>query len=101
MLNKLTISAAALAAFGMAGAASAQEVVNIDVLVEEIAQLVASDTTGAMTVDGTADRFMGNTASGTGVEPFATGDYATVRLNTNHSVDSLEVTFPQTNGIRD
>lgn len=114
MIRKLSVSAAALAAFGFAVPAMAQTnligdgaTVNIDITVQEIAILEVLDAAGEMTIDNDADNTMGNTTSELGGA--ITGgpasnrldDYAQVRLMTNFQLDSIEIDAPWTNDIRD
>lgn len=103
MIRKLSVSAAALAALGLAAPAVAQTnlygspaTVDIDVVVQNIAILTVTDPSAIAIVDSSGDLFMPNPSSlGSDMTNFAS-----VRLQTNFEVDALQVDFPRMNGIR-
>jgi len=71
MKTKYTVSAIALATMGVAAPAMAQETVNIDVQVQNVAFLETTDSSGSMTIDNDEDTFMGNPSSGAGESQLA------------------------------
>jgi len=108
MKLKLAASAAALAT-AFAGPAMAQSLsgspatVDIDVIVDQIAELSVTDDTGVMVVDDSNDNFMGNPA---GANPDGDGSIfnningtlAELKLSTNFDVSNIQVDFPKVQG---
>lgn len=112
MPKKLLVSLATFAAVCMTAPAMAQPnvqyfpdpaVADINIHVEEIAELIVTDAVGNMYIDNSYDTHMGNPSSlvaDGGTQPFATGDWAAMRLNTNFTVTSVNVDFDQVANIR-
>jgi hypothetical protein len=109
MIRKLSISAMALAAFGMAAPAMAQQnltgngsTVDINIEVESIAILEVLNPTGTMVIDNDFDNVMGNSTSDLPNQGASNrlSDYAQIRLMTNFQLSSLDISFPMTNNIR-
>lgn len=98
MIRKLSVSAVALASLGFALPVMASETVNIDVTVQEIAELTVANPTGTMVIDSTTDSFMGNPSSSGSVFNNATSTLAEIRLDTNYDIDNIEVSFPTVRG---
>lgn len=111
VLNKLSISASALAVVAFAGAASAQNItyldavdndggatgadVVIEVVVEEIAELEVTNETATMTIDDSSGSFMGNPSSS--LNDFT--NVATLELRSNFDVDAVDFFYPTQNNI--
>ena len=114
MTFKLTTAAAAIAAMGFAGTAMAQQstilnpdpaVMDIDVVVQEIALLEVIKSDGQMVIDDNSDNTMGNPTSALGTPTGGPVNsdpsvYAQMRLSSNFDVESITVNFPRTNNIR-
>jgi len=97
MKTKYTVSAIALATMGVAAPAMAQETVNIDVQVQNVAFLETTDSSGSMTIDNDEDTFMGNPSSGGSLFDTATTDLAVIKLSTNYAV-GVDLDFPRIQG---
>lgn len=105
MLKKMTVGVSALAMMGFAGSAMAQAnligspaTVDIDIIVEEVAELVVINSNATMIIDDTSDSFMGTTSTGSS---FDAADLAVLQLNTNFDVSSIDITYDKVNNIRD
>jgi len=98
MLKKITVGVSALAMTAFAGSAMASPVtVDIDVVVQNIAELNVLTGAASMTIDDSSDTFMGQPSS-TG-SSFDAADLAVIQLNTNFDVSSINISYPKTNGI--
>lgn len=98
MIRNLSISAAVLAAVGMAAPAIA-ETVEINITVAPYSELITATAFGSMTIDDGSDTEMGLPSSAGSVECGAS-NLAAVRLNTNVSVEAVEVDFLRTRNVR-
>jgi len=98
MKLKFAISAAALAATGVAGPALSAETVNVNISVENIAMLEVEAATGSMSLD------VNSPASSMGFsnasDVCGASNVARLRLNTNYAVDHLRMDFPRVRNIR-
>ena len=100
MITKLSVSAAALAALGLAAPAMAENLydddvtVDIEVEVQQIATLEVEAATARMVIDDDNDNFMGNPTSGG--NDFS--NVASVKLATNFDVDSIRFSFDDIDG---
>ncbi len=101
MITKLSVSAAALAALGLAAPAMAENLygqgstVDIEVEVEQIAVLEVESASARMFLDDESDPFMGRGSTG---GSFDAEDLAVLKLSTNFDIDALEVDFPKVRG---
>jgi len=91
MKTKYTVSAIALATMGVAAPAMAQETVDIDVQVMQVALLEVTQSSATMTIDDNSGPFMGNPSSGG--NDFS--NVAKMKLSSNYDVSSIEVDFPR------
>ncbi len=98
MFRKLSVSAVALSL--LAAPAMADETVDIDIIVQDIAVLSVTKASGEMIIDNTDDTTMGNPSSAGSTDGPANGDWAEVQLQTNYDVDAVRFTFPFTADIR-
>lgn len=98
MIRKLSVSAAALAALGFAVPAMANPVtVDIDVVVQQVAELNVLAGAASMTIDDSSDTFMGQPSSGG--SSFDAADLAVIQLNTNFDVTSIDITYDKVDDI--
>ena len=98
MFRKLSVSAVALSL--LTAPAMADETVDIDIIVQDIAVLSVTEASGQMIIDDTSDTTMGNPSSTGNSEGPANGNWAEVQLLTNYDVDAVRFTFPFTKDIR-
>lgn len=98
MIRKLSVSAVALAALGFAAPAMANPVtVDIDVVVQQVAELNVLEGSASMTIDDSSESFMGQPSSGG--DSFDAADLAVIQLNTNFDATSVDISYDKVDDI--